>query len=445
MAGYNTLSTLLQEELDQLCEEGKAVDREKLRERIIACGSDKEKLMAVYADMCELPMCKAFGYDEPSELDEIEAKSDIASLPEDLGTSIDADYFYGAWLGRCIGCAWGQPVEGWKSKDIVLWYKNAGKYPIRSFVPTVSGEKRNEGSATDEKLSGMPLDDDTRYTVLYYLLLKSKGYKFDSWDVGEHWAWHLPFRFVCTAETQAYYNFLSIDSCTPWGKPANATELLKEAKTNTYLNPYREWIGAQIRCDAFAYVAAGKPKLASRLAHTDAYFSHIKNGIYGEMFFAALISAAFVNKDKDSCIDIALSTVPKNSRFYETVLWAQRAAKSKMSREELMAALLERSEKYNWVHTLNNAAFCIAAITRYHDDFQKAVAFVVECGADTDCNGATVGSFMGALLGAKNIPSELSERLNDTFSVGIAPYDNYSIRGFANEIKELHEALNPQT
>ena len=442
MAGYNTLSTLLQEELDQLNEEGKAFNRDELCNRIISCGDDKSKLMEIYTDIQNLPMRKDFGYSEPSELEKIEEQSNVAALPEDAYTDIESNYFYGAWLGRCIGCAWGQPVEGKKSEEIVQWYKNAGKYPINFYVPTVSGEQRNEGPATDEHLRGMPLDDDTRYTVLNYLLLKSKGYEFDSWDVGEHWAWHLPFRFVCTAETQSYYNFLSIDKCTPWGKPEGAMELLKEAKTNTYLNPYREWIGAQIRCDAFAYVAAGMPKLASRLAYKDAYFSHTKNGIYGEMFFATLISAAFVYKDIDKCMDIALSVVPVNSRFYEMVLWTRKLAASNLSREELMAELLEWSKQYNWVHTLNNAACCIAAILRYGNDFRKAVAFVVECGADTDCNGATVGSFMGALLGAENNPEDIADGLKDTFSVGIAPYDQYSIKGFADEIKSLREKLN---
>lgn len=442
MAGYDTLYNLLREEISEICEEGRAADRQKLCEMLDACGSDKTKLMQVYAYMCSLPMRGDFGYSEPSELDEIRAQSNIANIKDDVYTDVDADYFYGAWLGRCIGCAWGQPVEGSKSQAIVDWYKNAGKYPIRSFVPTVSGDRRNEGGATDQKLCGMPLDDDTRYTVLYYLLLKNKGYDFDSWDVAEHWAWHLPFRFVCTAETQAYLNYINIDKCTPWGKPEGAMELLKSAKTNTYLNPYREWIGAQIRCDAFAYVAAGMPKLASRLAHTDAYFSHTKNGIYGEMFFAALISAAFVKKDIGECMDIALSVVPSGSRFYEMAVWARKLAESDITREKLIAELLAYSERYSWVHTLNNAAFCIAAIVRYSNDFRQAAAFAVECGADTDCNGATVGSCMGALLGAKNIPLDISECLKDTFSVGITPYDKYSIKAFADEIKALHKSLN---
>ena len=442
MAGYDRVFGLVREEVNQLFEEGRDIDREKYLELINANAENKAKLMEIYAELCALPMRSDYKYNEPSELDEIYAESDINTLPDDKYTPVDNSYFRGAWLGRCIGCALGQPVEGWQSARIIEWYKNAGKYPIKYFVPTVSGENRNEGLATDEKLCGMPLDDDTRFTVLFYKLLKEKGYDFDSWDVGSHWAWNLPFRFVCTAETQAYLNYINVDIFTPWWKPENAMELLKSERVNSYLNPYREWIGAQIRCDAFAYAAAGMPKLASRLAHTDAYFSHIKNGIYGEMFFAALIASAFTEKDVNICFEAALAVIPKNSRFYEDAVWARELGESDMARDELIRTLIERGSRYNWVHTINNATFCIAAIMRYKNDFREAIAFAVECGADTDCNGATVGSFMGALLGEEGVPEDLKAGMKDTFSVGISPYDNYSIARFGDEIKELHDSLN---
>lgn len=36
-------------------------------------------------------------------------------------------------------------------------------------------------------------------------------------------------------------------------------------------------------------------------------------------------------------------------------------------------------------------------------DFTNALGIAMECGYDTDCNGATVGSIMGIMIGAKNI------------------------------------------
>ncbi len=443
MAGAASLKVLIIDELTQLREEGRKINVAQWRERIDAIDENNTKaLSAVYQELCSLPMDEAFPYVEPSDLQEIFANSDIDNIPEDKYTEIDLDYFYGAWLGRCIGCAIGQPCEAWKSNAIVDWYKNAGKYPINSYLPTVSGENRNEGLATDEKICGMPIDDDTRFTVLNYLLVKDKGIDFDSWDVGKHWMMKVPAHVIFTAELQSYLNFLNNDECTQWSKPENPMGILERDKINTYLNPYREWIGAQIRADAFGYLAAGMPRLAAKMAYNDANFSHVKNGIYGEMFFAALIAAAFTEKDMSKCFETALAVIPKKSRFYEEAIWAKNLAESDISRDELRDTLVERAAKYNNVHTINNAAFCIAAIMRYKNNFSDAVVFSVECGLDTDCNGATVGSVMGALLGANNIPENWSAPLKDTFTVGVHPYDAYSIKGFAEEVKALYDKLH---
>ncbi len=443
MAGAARLKDLVIEEVNQLLEEGRDIDKAYWLDRInLLEFSDKDDLMAIYNEIMALPTKKDYPYNEPSDLDEIYAQSDIESIPDDEYKDIDFDYFHGAWLGRCIGCALGQPCEAWTSEKIIEWYKNANKYPIKGYLPTVSGENRNDGLATDEIIKGMPIDDDTRFTVLNYLLVKEKGVNFDTWDVGDHWLMRIPLHVIFTAEMQAYLNFSNTDECIHGWKPQNALEILDREKVNTYLNPYREWIGAQIRADAFGYLAAGMPRLASKMAYRDAYFTHTKNGIYGEMFFAALIAAAFTEKCFDTAFKTALAVIPKNSRFYEEVVWAKEIAESDIPRDELIKLLAERANKYHNVHTINNAAFCIAAIARYKTDFWEAVAFSVECGLDTDCNGATVGSVMGALLGARNIPDFASAPLKDTFSVGVHPYDNYSISQFASEVKSLFDNLN---
>ena len=434
MAGAAELNELLKEELNQLYEEGRNIDRDGWKQKIISAGKDKSALLEIYEELQKLPYRDDFPYIEPTCLEGIKGES---AFPADSKPAdVDDGYFRGAWLGRCIGCALGQPVEGRSGEMITEWYKNAGKYPIKGFVPTVSGDKRNEHLSTDEKIHGMPFDDDTRFTVLNYLLMRDKGLDFDTWDVAVKWSYTLAYRQVFTAESQAYLNFLNLD-VNPWIKPENAAGFMTDSGVSTYLNPYREWIGAQIRADAFGYIAAGRPALAAELAWRDARFTHIKNGVYGEMFFAALIASAFTVKDADKCFETALSFVPKNSRFREWALFAREAALSGLTRGELIKTLVEKGKTLSWVHTLNNASYCIAAITRYPGDFREAVTFAVECGMDTDCNGATVGSFTGALLGESAIPRDLKDPLENRFSVGVSPYDNYPIDKFASECASL--------
>jgi len=47
----------------------------------------------------------------------------------------------------------------------------------------------------------------------------------------------------------------------------------------THMNPYREWIGAQIRADLWGYISPGYPAQAASFAWRDATISHSRNGI----------------------------------------------------------------------------------------------------------------------------------------------------------------------
>ena len=54
----------------------------------------------------------------------------------------------------------------------------------------------------------------------------------------------------------------------------------------------------------------GMPETAAELAYRDAAVSHVKNGIYGEMFIAALISAAFITNELDELIQVGTGADP---------------------------------------------------------------------------------------------------------------------------------------
>jgi len=58
------------------------------------------------------------------------------------------------------------------------------------------------------------------------------------------------------------------------------------------------------------------------------------------------------------------------------------------------------------VHTLNNAALTVAGLFYGEKDFEKTITLTVMGGLDTDCTGATAGSIIGAILGAKKLPKK---------------------------------------
>lgn len=443
MAGWERLQETVRLELLQREEEGCRTG--SLAEKLAAAGSEESKLMEVYRELMSLPVAEDFPYQEPSELAAIRRlrpegprRLAVEWTPEQW-----RDRFYGAWLGRSVGCALGKPLEYWDylyGKDgrpgwenIELWFRGADAWPITGYTPEHSRAEAEYGlglsgwsfTSTREKIRYMESDDDIRYTLLGLMLLEQKGLDWDSWDIGKLWHGHLTYSQVCTAETQAYMNFARETSHLHGEKPEDWP--LRQERVRMHLNPYREWIGAAIRADGLAYGAAGCPELAAELGWRDASFSHVKNGIYGEMFYAAMISAAFAGLDNERIVEIGLSEIPQTSRLASDVLKGIAIAQKAGSERELVSRLWDRFSHYDPVHTNNNAAIVAASLVYGGDDFEKAVVAAVYAGMDTDCNGATVGSIMGAKLGAAQLPNSWTAPLNDTLYADLPGYHPIAI------------------
>jgi ADP-ribosylglycohydrolase len=445
MAGWEDRIRLIEKELRQRREEGFLVD-----DLISPALVRNEDDAGFWARLEKLPRRIDFPFVEP---DALEAILPSATQPSGSAEPIPFERFHGALLGRMIGCVLGKPLEvgpyfwestkehpGWK--NVRKWFEGADQYPIRDYAPSTSRASR-EGlylgceRSQKEHLRFVESDDDVRYTILSLELLETKGWEFTSYDVGKLWHRLLPYQLVCTAETQAYLNFAQVTNhINPGSEPYS-----KEAAdyVRTYWNPYREWIGAQIRIDGYAYAAAGDPMLAADLAYRDASFSHVKNGVYAAMFFASLIAAAFVEQDVRHCVQTALAVVPKTSRLY---LYLQRTidlALTISDLETLMERVWAYLLDYDPAHSINNSCICVAAILYGNGDFTKSVGTAVAFGLDTDCNGATVGSFVGALKGEAGIEDHWKESLHDTILSEIPGYHPVSIRELAVRYHKLYQ------
>jgi len=98
---------------------------------------------------------------------------------------------------------------------------------------------------------------------------------------------------------------------------------------------------------------------------------------------------------------------------------------------------MERYGKYHIVHTLPNLAFVLIGLMWGELDFKKSVSIAVMCGYDTDCNGATTGSILGALKGKKGIPREMSQPLNDRIKSAVFGYSDVRINDLAKRTLKL--------
>jgi len=326
-------------------------------------------------------------------------------------------------LGRCAGCQLGKPVEGWTYDQIRDHLERWSNWPLDNYFSEkiFSPKEREEWSAANlgsmrEHLRIANRDDDQDYTILGISILEEFGIDFTTEQVGFKWQLALPYQQVYTAERQAYRNLV---------------EGFSPPETALRWNPYREWIGAQIRADSFGYAAPGWPEKAAEFACRDAVLSHVKNGIYGEMFVAAMISTAFVKDNIQDCIQVATKEIPYGSRFSEMVKDCLKWASLYKDWEKARTEVVQKYGNYHGVHTLNNAALVVLALLFGQKDFEKTVCLAVSGGWDTDCNGATAGSILGTMLGANTLPEKWISPLNDTIQSAVFGFGEAKISDLA--------------
>lgn len=293
----------------------------------------------------------------------------------------------GAFFSRIAGCILGSPVEFYSIPEMKSW----AKYTNQSFPPTSYWhrikqpyqkryEKSDFISYTQDGMTHVPVDDDLVYTILNLMIVEEYGHNFTTQQVGEMWKTYLPY--ACTAEDVALQHL----------KKGMDVSIIGDTQ-----NPYKEWIGAMIRSDAFAYIAPGYPELAAKMAYYDAYLSHRKNGIYGEMLFAAAQSAAFVVEDPLEAIRIGLTEIPNDCQLAVHVKWALDIAHTVTNYQVARELVDSRFGDMEHAHTINNACLVVFALAIGNGDITKTIGECVAMGLDNDCTAATAGSIVGAI------------------------------------------------
>ncbi|MBA8975904.1 ADP-ribosylglycohydrolase family protein [Streptomyces sp. SID7804] len=342
-----------------------------------------------------------------------------------------ADRILGGWLGRIAGNMLGKPVEQgevWTRERIDRYLRQADALPLTDYLPEPAGERdaldlRPEWPlCVRGRIDGSCRDDDIDYAVLGLHLLETRGFDFTTEQVGDLWLLRLPYLQTFTAERAAYRNL------------ANG---LRPPLTATRDNPYQEWIGALIRADIHGWTSPGEPRHAASLARRDAVLSHTGNGVYGAMWAAALIAAAFTAPTVRHALDEALTVVPASSRLARTVRRVASLHDSGLPWKDTLATLEEETSGLHWIHTVPNAAVLTAGLLYGDGDFTRTVALTVRGGLDTDSNGATAGSVAGVLCGASAVPDQWKEPLRNTVRSAVFGFDGVRISELAERTVRL--------
>jgi ADP-ribosylglycohydrolase len=301
------------------------------------------------------------------------------NFPAAEKVDISGDDFYGktraAWIGRLCGGALGTALEGYTTARLRAKFGE-----IRAYVRPPN-----------------TYNDDITFEIAFLTAFEKRGRLVNSADIAEQWLALIP---------------------SGWSAEEIALENLRRGiyppASGTYKNPYREWIGAQMRGAICGQAAPGNPMEAARLAWLDGVISHSGNGVLGEVFNALLVSFAFVKNDIRQCLTAAAELIPPDSEYYSVLAFARELSRGG-DFDSAWAACEERFEKYNWIHAYPNAAAEYLALWFGEGDFDETMRLITMCGQDVDCNAAQIGAALGALLGMDGISEKwrlpLGERI----------------------------------
>ncbi|WP_297107981.1 ADP-ribosylglycohydrolase family protein [Tessaracoccus sp.] len=415
---------LVADEIQQLRETGHDVEG-FVRSANDTDPGDRGALLTLVDEMAGAARTKSWEYEEPDALEDILASAGDPAPAEQVSEAVVADGIRAAWYGRIAGCNLGKPIEfgwTWTPERIREYLELADAYPLADYVPRLDPMPDgfelvdNWPETTRGNVAGSARDDDIDYTILGLHLLERHGPALATDDVARAWTTLFPLEQVYTAERAAYINIV---------------DGFRAPETARRRNPYREWIGAQIRADIFGYVHPGDVVSAARLAYRDAALSHTGNGIYGEMWAAALVAGAFTASTAREAVDLSLTVVPRRSRLADAVTFVTELRDAGVSWQAAVSEIREQFAVYSWVHTINNAAAVVAALLWGEDDWTTATTRVVMTGWDTDSNGATVGSVAAILAGSPGLPARFIDPLQDRTRSALFGFDNSSISDLA--------------
>ena len=166
---------------------------------------------------------------------------------------------------------------------------------------------------------------------------------------------------------------------------------------------YYNGMGCPIRSEIWACVSAGNMELAAEFSKLDGILDHGENSVEGEIFLAALEAEAFFENDVDVLISKALKLLNPNGNMYrlicDVIKWCSEYSDYKMVR----ALVLEHCGHADCTNLYENIGISLLALILGGGDFTKTTMMALNCGFDTDCTCATVGSIMGIICGSEKL------------------------------------------
>lgn len=231
-----------------------------------------------------------------------------------------------------------------------------------------------------------------------------------------------------------YYNIFVNPSWAEYGVgKSNLRRGIPTPISGYHANSYKDSCGSFIRSEIWACLCPGHPELATRYAYFDSSIDHADEGMYGEVFWAAVQSSAFVESNVKKLIDIGLSYIPKTSALYKGILQVIDCYENGKTYEQTRDIVFkEIPGAFSYQHTKlkdiklkeykpapagfdapQNIAIAVLGLLYGKGDFGKSILLAVNCGEDADCSAGSLAATLGIILGNSNLPEKWIKPIND--------------------------------
>ncbi|MFT5711007.1 MAG: ADP-ribosylglycohydrolase [Halioglobus sp.] len=429
----------------QRIEQGCDLDSRDFSRRIESAADSYDALVEIAVELRSPPLREDWPYDEPLAWADIVAQS--AHLkPEGAWPEPNLDHaaenVRWAFLSSVCGCMLGKPIEVDPSlAELQRAGEAVGEWPIDDYISQAFLHKlgrRHESSqqTTRENIRCVAADDDIHYTLIGMLLIENKGLRFGHSDIYNQWLMNMPPLWTWGAErTTALTSAINAHHLLPKKRIEDCHDVL-------FLNPGDDLCGALIRADAYGYACPGNPDLAAWLAWKDASFSHIKTGVYGAMFVAALIALchsanpALKGNDRLAIIEQALLRIPAKTRFSAIV----RDALEKVSAaKDWLAAYQTIHGKYReYTHCrIYQEIGTLINTLKFATSIDHGFCIQVSQGNDTDSFGATAGSMLGCFFGPGHLHERWLQPFQNKINHALGDLHEYDLNVLADRISGL--------
>ena len=292
----------------------------------------------------------------------------------------------GAWAGQVIGCTYGGPTEfrfngtmiqdytaiPWRDGYIKWYYENSpglydDVYMDLTFVDVF------ERCGLDAHVDSFAM----AFATAQYAL------------------WH--------ANQSARYNILN--------------GIMPPQSGHWLNNPHADDIDYQIEADYAGIMSPGMPNTASEISDKIGHIMNYGDGLYGGVYVGAMYALAFISDDIDFITTEALKTIPEQSLFYQcmsdVIRW------HKQYPDDWKQTWFECEKKWSSdigcpdgvfipfnIDAVINSAYILIGLLYGEGDFFKTIDISTRCGQDSDCNPASSGGILGAILGYDKIPEK---------------------------------------